>query len=338
MTKLRKNLLKKFINVVYIPVKGIFVSLPSDLFTMGTSIYFWVGFTSFVMIMLILDLGVFHRKSHRVPVKEAIIWSAVWISLAMVFMAIIYADEGKTKALEFLTGYVIEYSLSVDNIFVFILIFSFFAVDEKYQHKVLFWGIIGAILMRAVFIFAGVALIRKFHWIIFIFGGFLVFTGLRMLFQDEVKVEPEKNPVVRFFRKFLPVTDKTEDGSFFVSSNGRKFATPLFIVLLIIESSDLIFAVDSIPAILAISKDPFIVFTSNIFAIMGLRSLYFAISGIMKYFRFLKVGLAFVLTFVGLKMVLSGFGIDIPVLLSLIVIIGILSLSVIASLIAKKPD
>ena len=304
---------------------------------MSTNIYFWIGFAVFVVIMLILDLGVFHRKSHRVPIKEAVIWSAIWISLAMVFMAIIYADEGKTKALEFLTGYLIEYSLSVDNIFVFILIFSFFTVDEKYQHKVLFWGIIGAIIMRAVFIFAGVALINKFHWIIFIFGGFLIFTGIRMLLQGEVKVEPEKNPVVRFFRRFLPVTDKTEGDSFFIFSNGKRFATPLFIVLVIIESSDLIFAVDSIPAILAISKDPFIVFTSNIFAIMGLRSLYFAISGIMRYFRFLKVGLAFVLAFVGIKMVISGFDIEIPVFLSLLLIIGILAVSIIASLIAKRP-
>ena len=239
-------------NIVYIPDREFFISLLSDLFTMVTGIYFWVGFSVFVVFMLVLDLGVFHRKSHRVPVKEAVIWSAVWISLAMVFMTIIYFDEGKIKALEFLTGYVIEYSLSVDNIFVFILIFSFFAVDEKYQHKVLFWGIIGAIIMRAIFIFAGIALIRKFHWIIFIFGGFLIFTGIRMLFQGEVKVEPEKNPVVRFFRKFLPVSDKSEGDRFFVSSNGRRFATPLFIVLIIIESSDLIFAVDSIPAILAI--------------------------------------------------------------------------------------
>lgn len=325
-------------NIVYIPDREFFISLLSDLFTMVTGIYFWVGFSVFVVFMLVLDLGVFHRKSHRVPVKEAVIWSAVWISLAMVFMTIIYFDEGKIKALEFLTGYVIEYSLSVDNIFVFILIFSFFAVDEKYQHKVLFWGIIGAIIMRAIFIFAGIALIRKFHWIIFIFGGFLIFTGIRMLFQGEVKVEPEKNPVVRFFRKFLPVSDKSEGDRFFVSSNGRRFATPLFIVLIIIESSDLIFAVDSIPAILAISEDPFIVFTSNIFAIMGLRSLYFAISGIMKYFRFLKIGLAFVLAFVGLKMVVSGFDIDIPILLSLLVITGIISVSVIASLMVKKPS
>jgi len=305
---------------------------------MATNIYFWAGFIVFVIIMLVLDLGVFHRKSHIVPVKEAIIWSAVWITLAMVFMGLIYMfeEEGRRKSLEFLTGYVIEYSLSVDNIFVFILIFSFFAVDERYQHKILFWGIIGALIMRAIFIFAGVALINKFHFIIYIFGAFLIFTGIRMLFHKETEIDPDKNPVVRFFRKFLPVTDKTVGDKLFVVSNGKRFATPLFIVLVIIETSDLIFAVDSIPAILGISKDPFIVFTSNIFAIMGLRSLYFAISGIVQYFRYLKIGLAFVLTFVGLKMVSSLIGLEISVIISLAIIISILGVSVIASLIHKK--
>lgn len=307
---------------------------------MATNIYFWTGFIVFVVLMLSLDLGVFHRKSHRVPVKEAIIWSIVWVSLAMIFMGLIYVfeDEGHRKALEFFTGYVIEYSLSVDNIFVFILIFSYFSVDERYQHKILFWGIIGAVVMRAVFIFAGVALINKFHWIIYIFGAFLIVTGFRMLFQGETKIDPEKNPVVRFFRKFLPVTENAVDDRLFVIRNGKRFATPLFIVLIIIETSDLIFAVDSIPAILGISKDPFIVFTSNIFAIMGLRSLYFAISGIMRYFRYLKIGLAFVLTFVGIKMVSSGLGLEISVVLSLGIIITILLLSVIVSLLHKKQD
>ena len=296
----------------------------------------------FVIIMLALDLGVFHRKSHRVPVKDAIIWSAVWVTLAMIFMGLIYRfeDEGPRKALEFLTGYVIEYSLSVDNIFVFILIFSYFSVDERYQHNVLFWGIIGALCMRAIFIFAGVALINKFHFIIYLFGAFLIFTGVRMLFHSETKIEPDKNPVVRFFRRFLPVAEKNTDGRFFVRRNGKWFATPLFVVLIIIETSDLIFAVDSIPAILGITKDPFIVFTSNIFAIMGLRSLYFAISGIMGYFRYLKIGLAFVLTFVGVKMVSTIFGLDISVLLSLAIIILTLGISIIASLIKKEkiPD
>jgi tellurite resistance protein TerC len=299
---------------------------------------FWIGFNLFVVIMMALDLGVFHKHVHRVPVKEAIIWTIVWVTLAMIFNVLIYFDMGEKKALEFLTGYVIEYSLSVDNIFVFILIFSYFKVNSKYQHKVLFWGILGALVMRAIFIFAGVALITKFHWIIYIFGGFLVVSGIRMLFHGEAEVDPDKNPIVRVFRKFLPVTDTMHEDKFFVKQNSKTYATPLFLVLLIIESSDLIFAVDSIPAVLAISKDSFIVYTSNIFAIMGLRSLYFAISGIMGYFRFLKIGLAFVLTFVGVKMCISEIY-EIPVLLSLLIIITILLISVIASLaIRKKQD
>lgn len=302
---------------------------------MGDHVVFWIGFNAFVFIMLALDLGVFHKKNHKIPVREAVIWTIVWITLAMIFDILIYFDMGKTKALEFLTGYVIEYSLSVDNIFVFILIFSFFKINNKYQHKVLFWGIIGAFIMRAIFIFAGVALITRFHWIIYIFGGFLIITGIRMLFHGDTEVDPDKNPVVRFFRKFLPVTHTMHEDKFFIRQNSKSYATPLFLVLLIIESSDLIFAVDSIPAVLAISQDSFIVYTSNIFAILGLRSLYFAVSGIMEYFRFLKIGLAFVLTFVGVKMCISNF-IDIPVLYSLLIIISILLISIIASVVIKK--
>jgi tellurite resistance protein TerC len=304
---------------------------------MGGHWLFWVGFNVFIIIMLALDLGVFHKHSHKVPVKEAVIWTLVWITLAMVFMGIIYFKMDKVKALSFLTGYVIEYSLSVDNIFVFILIFSFFQVNENYQHKILFWGILGALIMRGIFIFAGVALINRFHWIIYIFGGFLIITGIRMLFKGEEKVEPDKNPVVKFFRKFLPVSNETHGDRFFIKINNKRLATPLFLVLLIIESSDLIFAVDSIPAILAITTDSFIVYTSNIFAILGLRSLYFAISGIMEYFRFLKVGLAFILSFVGLKMCLSKF-LEIPIILSLLVILTILILSIAASVLIKKKD
>jgi tellurite resistance protein TerC len=302
---------------------------------MVESIFFWIGFNAFVFIMLALDLGVFHKKNHKVKVREAVIWTVVWITLAIIFNLIIYFNIGRTKALEFLTGYVIEYSLSVDNIFVFILIFSFFKVDEKYQHKVLFWGILGALIMRGIFIFAGVALITRFHWIIYIFGGFLVFTGIRMLFHGDEHIEPDKNPVVRFFRKFLPVTETMHEEKFFIRINSKSFATPLFLVLIIIETSDLIFAVDSIPAVLAISQDRFIVYTSNIFAILGLRSLYFAISGVMGYFRFLKVGLAFVLTFVGVKMCSSNF-VEIPVLYSLLVIVSILLISILASVVIKK--
>jgi tellurite resistance protein TerC len=311
---------------------------------MGINLYFWIGFHIFIFLMLALDLGVFHKKTHKVPVKEAIIWSAVWISLAILFSICIHLfiypdpDLGKTKALEFLTGYVIEYSLSVDNIFVFILIFSYFKVDDRYQHKVLFWGILGALIMRAIFIFAGVALINRFHWIVIIFGLFLVFTGIRMMFQREAPADPEKNPIVRFFRKFLPVTHEFHGDRLFIKQNRRIYATPLFLVLVVIETSDLIFAVDSIPAILAISKDTFIVYTSNIFAILGLRSLYFAVAGIMGYFRYLKIGLAFVLTFVGLKMLLAFFHFEIPIVLSLVIIISILLISILSSLFIKPKE
>ena len=300
---------------------------------------FWVIFCIIIVVMLALDLGVFNKKSHEIKLKEALSWVAVWVSLAMIFNLIILFQFGKTKALEFLTAYVIEYSLSIDNIFVFIMVFSFFSVRKEYQHKVLFWGILGAVIMRAIFIFAGVALINKFHWIVIVFGGFLVFTGLKMLLQkEEAKVEPEKNGLVRLLKKFLPVSDHFHGSSFFVKKEGKTYATPLFVVLLIIESTDLIFAVDSIPAVLAISKDTFIVFTSNIFAILGLRSLYFAISGIMGLFRFLKIGLALVLTFVGLKMLAAFFDFEIPVTISLSVIVSILLLSILASLIIKKGD
>jgi tellurite resistance protein TerC len=307
---------------------------------MGTSIYFWIGFHVFVFIMLALDLGVFHKHTHKVPVKEAIIWSCVWIALAMLFDLFIYLDKdfGHIKALEFLTGYVIEYSLSVDNIFVFILIFSYFAVNNQYQHKILFWGILGALIMRGIFIFAGVALMNRFQWIVIIFGAFLVYTGIRMLFQKEAEVDPEKNAVVKFFRRFLPVSKTLHGDKLIIYQNRRLYATPLFLVLLIIESSDLIFAVDSIPAILAISKTTFIVYTSNIFAILGLRSLYFAIAGIIEFFRFLKVGLAFVLTFVGMKMLASFFHFEIPIIISLGIILSILLISVLASVFIKKEE
>ena len=307
---------------------------------MGTSIYFWIGFHLFVFIMLALDLGVFHKHTHIVPVKEAIIWSFVWITLALLFDLFIYLDKdfGPTKALEFLTGYVIEYSLSVDNIFVFILIFSYFAVNSQYQHKILFWGILGALIMRGVFIFTGLALINRFQWVVIVFGGFLVFSGIRMLFHEESEVDPEKNFVVKFFRRFFSVTETLHGDKLIIFKDRKIYATPLFLVLLIIESSDLIFAVDSIPAILAISKNLFIVYTSNIFAILGLRSLYFAIAGIMGFFRFLKLGLAFVLTFVGAKMLISYFHIEIPIVTSLGIIISILLISVLASVFIKKKE
>ena len=297
----------------------------------------WIGFIVFVMLLLVVDLGVFHRNSHEVKIKEALIWSAVWISLALIFNYGVYVYLGKVKALEFLTGYVIEKSLSVDNLFVFIMLFSYFNVNPKYQHKILFWGILGALIMRAVFIFAGVALLNKFHWIIYIFGVFLIFTGIKMLFHKEEEIVPDRNALVKLFKRFFPVTDRMHGGKFFVKQNARLVATPLFIVLLIVEFTDLIFAVDSIPAILAISHDPFIIFTSNVFAILGLRALYFALAGIMKYFYYLKYGISAILVFVGIKMVI-GFYLIIPVTYSLMIILSILVLSVVVSILFPQKE
>lgn len=297
--------------------------------------YLWIGFNIFVLIMLALDLGVFHRKSHEVNIKEALIWSFVWISLALIFNYGVYLYMGKVKALEFFTGYVLEKSLSVDNIFVFILVFSFFKVPPSYQHKVLFWGILGALVMRVILIFSGVALLTKFHWLIYIFGAFLIFTGVKLLMQKDSHVEPDKNILVRLFKKFYPVTNEYHGDKFFVKINAKKYATPMFVVLLVIEFTDLVFAVDSIPAILAITNDTFIVYTSNVFAILGLRSLYFALAGVMKYFRFLKIGLSIILVFVGVKMMIVDFY-KFPISISLGIIVSILAISVIASLIIKQ--
>ena len=300
--------------------------------------FVWTCFIGFVLVMLALDLGVFHRKSHEIKIKEALIWSAVWIGLALAFNYGIYVFLGKEKAIEFLTGYVIEKSLSIDNLFVFIMLFTYFNVNTKYQHKVLFWGILGALVMRAIFIFAGVALINKFHWIIYVFGVVLVFTGIKMLFHKDEKIDPDKNPLVRLFKKFFPVTDQENGDKFFVQINGRTLATPLFIVLLIVEFTDLIFAVDSIPAILAITNDTFIIFTSNVFAILGLRALYFALAGITKYFYYIKYGLSAILVFVGIKMTIVDYY-KIPILYSLFTIATILFISVLVSLaFPKKTD
>ncbi|WP_303922457.1 TerC family protein [Draconibacterium sediminis] len=296
----------------------------------------WAGFLIFVVLMLALDLGVLNRKSHEIKLKEALLWSALWISLALIFNYGIYLYMGKAKAIEFLTGYLIEKSLSMDNLFVFIMVFSYFNIPPKYQHKVLFWGILGALILRAIFIFSGVALINRFHWIIYIFGAFLVFTGLKMAVKQDESIEPDKNPIVRLFKRFFPVTDKMYDGKFFVKLNNAKLvATPLFIVLLVIEFTDLIFAVDSIPAILAISTDTFIVFTSNVFAILGLRALYFALAGMSRMFYFLKYGLAVILVFVGVKMLIADLY-KIPISYSLITIAAILFLSVIISVLSVE--
>jgi len=302
---------------------------------MQTDLSFWIGFNVFVLLMLALDLGVFNRKAHEITIKEALIWTGVWISLAMCFNVLIYYWQGEVKALEFLAGYVIEKALSVDNIFVFVLIFSYFKTPTIHQHKILFWGIIGALIMRAAFIFAGVALLEKFHWTIYVFGVILIYTGYKMLAQKEKAIEPEKNPLIKIIRKIIPVTSKYHGGDFFIKQNGKLFATPLFLVLILIEVTDLIFAADSIPAILAITQDHFIVYTSNVFAILGLRSLYFALAGMMDKFQYLSKGLALILIFVGLKMSLVDFY-KLPIQIALLVIIVILILSVVASLTASK--
>lgn len=302
---------------------------------MNESIVLWAGFNLFVLAMLALDLGVFHRKSHTVTVKEALIWTGVWITLAMIFNLFIYSYFGKEKAVEFFTGYLIEKSLSVDNIFVIILIFSYFQVPQEYQHKVLFWGILGALVMRIIFILSGIELIHRFHWLVYIFGGFLIFTGIRMLTSDDSKIEPEKNPLIKLARRMFSVTHEFVGDNFFVKRDAKTWATPLFLVVILIEATDLIFAVDSIPAILAISDDPFIVYTSNVFAILGLRSLYFALSGIEKYFHYLKFGLSAILVFVGVKMCIVDF-FKIPVEISLIVIVFILAISMISSVLFPK--
>ena len=296
---------------------------------------FWIIFNAFVLMMLALDLGVFHRKSHEVSVKEALTWTFVWIFLALVFNTIIYFWRGQQQALEYFTGYLVEKALSVDNIFVFIMIFTYFQIPTKYQHKVLFWGIIGALIMRVIFIFAGVALLEKFHFTIYIFGALLVFTGIKMFNHSNSKIEPDKNPVVKFFKKFMPVTQTLHEDKFFIRINGRKFATPLFLVLILIETTDLIFAVDSIPAILAITQDQFIVYTSNVFAILGLRSLYFALAGIIHRFWLLSYGLAIVLVFVGIKMILIDFY-KIPIEWSLLFIATTIAASIFLSLRIKQ--
>ena len=298
---------------------------------MTPQLWLWIGFGVFVLAMLALDLGVFHRKSHIVGMKEALTWSVVWIALALLFNAGVWYWRGPDQGLTFLTGYVVELSLSVDNLFVFLLIFAYFKMPAQYQHKVLFCGILGALVMRAVFIGAGIALIQKFHWIIYVFGAILVISGLKMAFEKDKEVHPEKNPVLRLFRRFMPVTGEYHGGDFFVKREKLRLATPLFIVLLMMETTDLVFAVDSVPAVLAITTDPFIVYTSNVFAILGLRSMFFALTGIMKLFHYLHYGLAAVLVFVGGKMLLAGFY-KIPTLASLLVIVGLLAVAVVASL------
>jgi len=297
----------------------------------------WIVFNAVVLILLVLDMGISHKKSHEIPVREALWRSGFWILLALLFNLGLYFAWGPKKGLEFFTGYLLELSLSVDNLFVFILIFSSFKVPHKHQYKVLFWGIIGVLITRAGFILAGVSLVEKFHWVIYIFGAFLIFSGIRMLFEKDKEVHPEHNSVFVFFRKLLPVTKNYVDDKFFVKEHGRFFFTPLFIVLLAIDVADIIFALDSIPAIISITRDSFIVYSSNICAIMGLRSLYFALAGIMKLFRFLNYGLSVILIFIGCKMLLEKF-IEIPIAGTLGFIAGTLMLSILISVVVKPKD
>lgn len=299
------------------------------------SILLWVGFILFVLAMLALDLLVFHRKTHEIKVKEALLWSGFWIALSLLFNLGVYIWGGKQQALEFLTGYLLEKSLSVDNIFVFLMIFSYFKIPHKYQHEVLFWGILGALIMRGAFIAGGIVLIEQFHWIIYVFGGFLIFSGIKMVTDKDKEIHPEKSLILRLFNHVMPVTKGIEDGRFFIKTSGRWFATPLFVVLLVVETTDVMFAFDSIPAILAITQKPFIVYTSNVFAILGLRALYFALAGVMQYFHYLHYGLSLILVFVGLKMLLADIY-KISVGTSLLVLACILTISIIASMLWPK--
>jgi tellurite resistance protein TerC len=295
----------------------------------------WVGFTAFILALLALDLGVFHRKAHEVRLKEAAIWSGIWVSLALLFNAGVFYFYGSQKGLEFTTGYLIEKSLAVDNIFVFALIFSYFAVPAVYQHRVLFWGIIGALVMRAIFIFAGAALLSAFHWVIYLFGAFLILTGIKILAKRNQHADPGKNPVLRLFKRFVPMVPEYHGQRFTIIQNGKRYATPLLAVLVLVEATDLVFAVDSIPAIFAITDDPFIVYTSNIFAILGLRSMYFLLAGIIDRFAYLKVGLGAVLVFVGTKMTLVDIY-KVPTLVSLGVVASLIAGSIVISLLQSR--
>ncbi len=305
--------------------------------------FWWVAFNSFVIVMLILDLGVFHRNEHDVKIREAMGWTVFWIALALVFnlglfmgwFGIYQVGECRKAALQFLTGYLIEKSLSMDNVFVFALVFGAFKIPSRYQHKILFWGIIGALIMRGAMIFAGVKLIEMFDEVMIIFGLLLLFSGIKLVFHKDDGLDVENNKILKFIRKILPVSEKLHGSRFFIRENSKLMATPLFVVLIFIEWADLIFAVDSIPAIFAITRDPFIIYTSNVFAILGLRSLYFALAGILKLFHLLHYGLSVILVFVGIKMILVYFGYKIPTVFSLFFVVGVLATSIILSLKVK---
>lgn len=302
---------------------------------MSEQLIMWCAFALLVTIMLVIDLGL-NRRSHEISSKEALTWTAIWISLALIFNYAIFLHLGHARALEFFTGYVIEKSLSVDNLFVFIMIFSYFHIPRLYQPKILKWGIIGALVMRALFIWLGIGLLGAFHWMFYVFGVILIVTGVKMALGGEEKIEPEKNPLVRLVRRLVPITKRIQGDRLFISKRGVRAATPLFLALVMVESSDVLFAMDSIPAVFAVTRDPFIVYTSNVFAIMGLRSLYFLLSNVMGMFVYLKLGISFVLAFVGLKMLLVDTSLEIPVLFSLGVIFGVLTISIITSIIVAK--
>src|SRR5438105_7208544 len=298
---------------------------------MHNRLWFWILFNLFVLVVLTLDLALFHRRPREIKFREALGSSVFWIALAAAFALFIFFESGRVKTLEFITAYVVEESLSVDNLFIFLLIFRYFKVAGEQQHKVLFWGILGALVTRGIFILAGVTLLREFHWIIYVFGGFLVYTGCRLFEENEQKIEPERNPVLRLFRRFLPVSEDYVDGKFFVMRAGRRLATPLFMVVLAVEATDIVLAADSIPAVLAITPDPFIVSTSNVFAVIGLRALYFLLAGVMNVFHFLNYGLAAVLILIGAKMLASDYY-HVSTGLTLVVVAGILAISIALSL------
>lgn len=297
--------------------------------------WLWAGFIAFVLAMLAVDLGVFQRKAHAISMKEAAGWTIVWIALALVFNVVVYFWRGGEVATAFFTGYIIEKALSVDNLFVFALIFTFFSVPRTYQHRVLFWGILGALVMRGIFIAAGAALLENFHWVMYVFGAFLVFTGIKLAQHQNAEIHPDRNPLVRVLRRVMPVTDRYHGAKFFIREAGKLVATPLLVVLIVVESTDVVFAIDSIPAVFAITRDPFIVYTSNVFAILGLRALFFLLAGALDQFYYLKSALSIILVFVGVKMLVADFY-KIPVGISLLVIAGLLGVAIVASLVRAR--
>lgn len=304
---------------------------------MEHSLTLWVLFNLFIIVMLLVDLLVFNRKPHEITIRESLTWTGIWIALAILFGIGIYHFMDPASSIDYFTGYLIEKSLSVDNIFVFLLIFTYFGVPSMYQHKVLFWGILGALIFRLIFIFLGIALLEQFHWIIYVFGAFLIFTGVKLGLEKDKKIEPEKNPLLKLVRRFIPITREFKGEHFFVKMRGRYVATPMFVVLIVIETTDVVFALDSIPAIMAITRDPFIIYSANAFAILGLRALYFALSGVMRLFHYLHYGLAFILVYVGVKMMLEPF-FEIDTMISLFVILGTIIISTLLSIFFPKED